>query len=337
MPNKLSSITIRDVARLADVSVATVSRYINKTAPVSTEVSNRIQQIMDDLQYVPHSVARSLATHKTNTLGLVLSNMHNDFFGPLLSGIEDVVSHNAKNLLVATYRPNLRKEIPPPIGPHNTDGLLVFADSLSDDHILNFYKIKFPLVLIHRTPPASLPIPCVTVENKAATRKLISHLIEVHGKRRILCLLGPIDQEDTRWREMGYKAALEEHHIPFDPALILPGEFENQVAYQTMRAFLAQEHPEFDAVFAGDDDAAVGVLEALREAGKRVPQDIAVVGFDDQRMSPFLQPPLTTVRAPTHEVGRTAAQQLINVLRGKPARRITLLPTELVVRHSCGC
>lgn len=337
MTQKFSSVTIRDVARQAGVSVATVSRYINQNAPVSPEVAERLDSVMAVLNYMPYAAARHLATRKTRVIGLLLTNMHDDFFGPLLSGIESVVSQHDYNLLVATHRIASNNDFQPPIGPHNTDGLLVFAASLKDEQLYQLHKKKFPVVLIHRTPPDDLPLPFVTVENKAATRAIIDHLIEVHGKRRIIFMRGPIHHEDSHWREMGYKASLKAHGIDYDPALVLAGEFESEVAQESLSACLSSKYPEFDAVFAGDDEAAIGVFAALQQAGRRVPEEIAVTGFDDQRMSSFLNPPLTTVRAPTEEVGRIAGQQLFNLLQGLPVDPVSLLPTEIIIRRSCGC
>lgn len=337
MTRHASSVTIREVARRANVSVATVSRFLNRNASVSPQVAQRIQEVMTELNYVPHAAARHLATRRTRTVGLLLTSIHHDFFAPLITGIEAVVDQNDYNLLVATVRREHPKRQAAPIGPHNTDGLLVFADSLDDEQIARFYQLNFPLVLIHRTAPQSAPYPCVTVENKAATRKSIEHLIEAHGRRRIVFMRGPKNHEDAYWREVGYKAALEAHGIPFDENLILQGDFEREAAYAAIARFLQGVHPDFDAVFAGADDAAIGVLTALNAAGLRVPEDVAVVGFDDLRLSPFLSPPLTTVRAPTEAVGRAAAEQLFRLINNQPAQAITLLPTEIVYRRSCGC
>jgi DNA-binding LacI/PurR family transcriptional regulator len=319
------------------VSVATISRFINQNAPVSVEVAERIQQVMLDLNYKPHAAARHLATRRTQTIGLVLHNMHTDFFAPLLSGIESVVSENQYNLLVATYKSPAIKNSQPPIGPHNTDGMLVFADSLSEEHLTQLCRNRFPLVLIHRTPPPNLKIPFVTVENKAATRNIIDHLIEDHGRRSIIFLRGPHEQEDSRWREQGYRESLEAHGIAVDRTLFIDGEFNGAVAYQNIKNLISRNHHHFNAIFTGDDDAAIGALTALSEAGMRVPEDVAVVGFDDSRLSPYLNPPLTTVRAPTEEVGRTAARLLFDQIKDQPAEPVTLLPTEIIFRRSCGC
>lgn len=337
MTRKSSSVTIRDVARHAAVSVATVSRFINRNAPVSQEVAERIQQVMLDLNYKPHTTARQLATRRTLTVGLVIHNMHTDFFAPLLSGIEAVVSENQYNLLVATYDYKTHHHRPLPIGPHNTDGLLSYSDCLNEEQLTDLGRQKFPVVLIHRTAPPHLRIPFVTVENKAATRKLISHLIQVHRRRSIIFMRGPSEQEDSYWREQGYRDALDEHGIPFQSDLILCGEFNRTAAYAAFKRFLARKHPPFDAIFTGDDDAAIGVFKALKEAGLRVPEDVSVVGFDDARLSSFLNPPLTTVRAPTHQVGSTAAALLFDLIQERPVETCTLLPTEIVLRRSCGC
>lgn len=333
-----TSVTIRDVAREADVSIATVSRYLNQNTPVSEELSNRIQEVMDRLDYVPHVTARHLALRKKDTIGLLLTNMHNNFFAALLAGIEVEVRQHGYNLLVATCRPYPNSHYNAPLGRHNSDGMLVFADSLNDEQIARLYDLQFPLVLIHRTPSAGLDIPFVTIENKGATRKLIEHLITVHGRRRIVLMRGQEGQEDSYWREVGYRDALDAHGIPFDDALALCGSFERDIARRALRSFIDEPpHPEFDAVFAGDDEAAVGVYDALKEAGLRVPEDVSVVGFDDSLMAPFLTPPLTTVRAPTEEVGRSAARQLFCLLNGSRPDPVTLHPTEIILRRSCGC
>ncbi|MBN1666959.1 MAG: LacI family DNA-binding transcriptional regulator [Anaerolineales bacterium] len=337
MTKRSSSVTIREVAKQARVSVATVSRFINQNAPVSDELSERIQQVMDKLNYVPHAAARQLATRKTRTIGVLLTNMNSDFFAPLFSGIENISRQNEYNMLVATYRPDLRKAYQPPIGPHNADGLLVFADSLDDDQLVQLCQRDFPMVLIHRTPPDGYDIPFVTIENKSAAYKLVEHLIVAHGKRRIVYMRGPENQEDSQWREIGYRAALEQYGLGYREELILWGEFERETAYAAMNEALMDRNLEFDAVFAGDDDSAIGVFRALDEVGLRVPEDIAVVGFDDLRLAAYLNPPLTTVRAPTEEVGRMAAQQLFSLLDGKSSETVTLLPTEIILRQSCGC
>jgi DNA-binding LacI/PurR family transcriptional regulator len=338
MSQPSSSITIRDVARKAGVSIATVSRYINHNVTVSPKVSERLQTVMTELKYVPHAAARHLASRKTRVIGLLLSTLKNDFFVPLLNGIESVVRIKGYNLIIATYHADLRNETPPPIGPHNTDGMLVFSDGLLDEELAHYVSIGFPIILVHHTPPPLINIPSVTVENIEITKKLIEHLIKVHGRKRILFMRGPLSQEDSNLREKGYRLALEENGIPFDNNFIIRGDFDRNIAYQALLEFLrAEKWLDFDAVFTGDDDAAVGVLRALRQYNFRIPEDVSVVGFDDLGFASFLNPPLTTVRAPTESVGKIATERLFGLLENQTIEGSMVLPTELIVRHSCGC
>jgi LacI family transcriptional regulator len=337
MTSKSSSITIRDVAKKAGVSVATVSRYINQNQPVARDTAARLERVLKELNYVPHATARNLATRKTRIIGLLLADIRADFYAPLLRGIDSVVQGFGYNLIVSSYHNENGENPPLPIGPHNTDGMLVFVDSLGNDAIVNLHRSHFPMVLIHRTTPDDVALPCVTVENKAASRKLIDHLIEDHQRRRIVFLRGPEQQEDSFWREQGYLESLQNHDIKVDTDLILNGDFDRQVARQTILNLFSRQADPCDAIFCGDDDAAIGVLEALHKLNRRIPEDVAVVGFDDQNISAYLDPPLTTVRAPTEEVGRKAAQDLFGLLLNEDVEQVTLLPTEIVLRKSCGC
>jgi DNA-binding LacI/PurR family transcriptional regulator len=173
-------------------------------------------------------------------------------------------------------------------------------------------------------------------ENKQGARLIVEHLIAAHGRRRIAFLAGPGGNEDSYWRERGYREALAAHGLPFDPALEAAGGFNDRQAFESVGDLL-KSNVAMDAIFAGDDESAMGALEALRAAGRRVPEQMAVVGFDDVPSSRHLTPPLTTVRAPIEQAGREAARQLISLIRTGHAEPKLLLPTELVIRQSCGC
>ena len=337
MTKRSHSITIRDVAKQAGVSVATVSRYINHTASISTEIAGRIQAVMAELSYAPLMSARNLATRTTGMVGLLSFTVEYGFFSPLVAGLEKALKEHGYHLLISTFQEDGSGETVLPIGPHNADGVVVFSNTLSEERLAEWYNAHFPIVLVHGTAPRDLPIPCVNVENKAASTQIVDHLIEVHGKKRIVFVRAPGRQEDSHQREMAYRAALKAHSIAFDPNLIIGGNYARSVARQAMEEFLANNPPMFDAVFAGDDDLAVSVMSALQSAGLKVPEDIAVVGFDDQRFAGLLVPPLTTVHAPTEEVGHMAGQQMLKLLNGQPADCMCVLPTEVVIRQSCGC
>jgi len=333
-----SNSTIKDVAKHAGVSIATVSRVMNKTAPVQDETAMRVLSAVEALQYHPKAAARILARQKTDTIGLLLPVISGDFFAEMLQGIERGVVEGGYDLLIhstfAGVKPNsVYKHV---LGEHNTDGLIIFSDSLDEEELHRLHDIGFPIVLLHRSSPAGLNIPCVTVENKNGARSMVEHLIMVHGRRRIVFLRGPHEHEDSKWRELGYKQALERHGIPFDPDLIEMGNFNRQDAQGAMQRLIGRG-VSFDAVFAGDDDSASGALAILLSVGFRVPQEIALAGFDNSPFAYFLNPPLTTINAHIQQAGYTAALQLVRLLQSGQADPITLLPTEIVIRRSCGC
>lgn len=330
--------TITDVASLAGVSIATVSRVINGTTPVSEATIRKVRQAIVALNFTPHFAARILASKKTNTIGLILPEISGFFFSPLLRGIEEGLRRTGYELLVhsAVFRHEQGDPVSIKLGEYNTDGLLVFTDSLDESEISRLYNIGFPMVLLHQTPPKAMDIPCVTIENKAGAKKLVDHLIEVHGYRKIALLTGPSTEEDSRWREMGYRESLSSHNIPFDLGLISLGAFDAEIAHASITHWL-NTGISFDALFAGDDEAATGAITALKHAGIQIPEEIAVVGFDDIYIAQYLSPPLTTIRAPTEQVGFEAARQLLRLIRQEPAEPLVLLPTELIIRRSCGC
>jgi len=329
--------TISDVAALAGVSIATVSRVINGSSQVAGQTAQRVQAAITELKYTPHAAARVLASRKTNTIGLLLPEISGAFFQPLLRGIEAGTQEAGFDLLIHTTGDTQSTAATRrPLGEHNTDGLLVFTDSLDHKELTRLHSIGFPVVLLHQAPPKSLMIPVVTIENQSGAQKIVEHLIVVHGCRRIVFLQGPEDHEDSVWREKGYRQALKDHGITFNPSLVLRGGFNPDESRQVLTRLLANGK-EFDAIFSGDDDSAIGVILALRQADWRVPEDVAVVGFDDSSFARTMDPPLTTVSAPTERVGREAVRQLVRIIHVEKVEPRLILPTELVIRQSCGC
>ena len=328
--------TIADVAERAGVSIATVSRVLYGTAPVDAETAERVRSAIAVLNYVPHAAARTLASRRTDTIGLLLPEITGAFFQPMLRGVEAGVGEAGFNLLIHTTQSHPENAPRRPLGEHNTDGLLVFTESLDARELTRLHSIGFPVVLLHQAPPDSLNIPVVTIENQSGAQKIVEHLIEVHNCRRIIFLQGPKGHEDTTWREKGYRLALEASNISFDPALIVRGNFDRNVALASVEKLLA-DGVSFDAIFTGDDESAIGVLLALRQSGRRVPEDVAIVGFDDSLFANTLLPPLTTVRAPTEQVGIQAVRQLVRVIQGEEVESRLVLSTELTIRQSCGC
>lgn len=330
-----STVTIEDVAAHAGVSAMTVSRFLNHTGPVSGKTAEKVHSAILKLNYIPHQGARSLAAQKTNTVGLILPEMNDIFFFQLIRGIQQTAALNHYDLLLYSAANSEEMDVLKlPLGRHNTDGLLIFTNSLNHTALERLHAVRFPLVLLLHTPPATLNIPSVVFENKDGAVKMVTHLVQC-GYRQILFLAGAPENEDSYWREKGYREALTAHQIPIDLDLRAVAGFDEQTAFDVVSRRLANGQM-FDAIFAADDVSARGAIRAVQTAGKRVPDDIAVVGFDDALLSQYIDPPLTTVRAPIEEAGRVAATQLLRLIRKETADSLTLLPTELVIRRSCG-
>jgi DNA-binding LacI/PurR family transcriptional regulator len=331
-----SRATIHDVAAAAAVSVATVSRVLNGTANVMPETVARVREAMDMLDFVPSSVARNLSLQRTNTLGLLFPEISGPFFAQSLRGIESVARAAGYNLLIYSMsgHADASAVASVPLCAQNTDGLLIMSGAVADELVRKLHALRVPLVLVYRSLPG-LPLPAVTIENRDGARRLVEHLIGL-GHRRIAHIHGPRQNEDSLWRARGYYEALAAHGLAPDPALIAHGSFSEETGASAASELLARGTP-FTALFAADDETAIGAMAALSAAGLRVPQDVAVVGFDDIATARYVQPPLTTVRAPTEQVGREAVRLLLAAIAGEPApAQPVLLPVELVIRQSCG-
>jgi len=329
--------TIEDVAKAAGVSTATVSRVMNRSGKVSQRALKRVEAAMTALKYVPSATAQGLARHKTNTIGVVLPSFGTPFLQTLLQGIsQGAYNHGLSILLYAHHAPTLfQTGIALPVGEHNTDGMVIFSNSADDHLLLYLYERQFPTILLYQYAPTGAPLPSILIDNYQGAYDAVTHLLTHCGRRRIAFLRGPAGNDDSAEREAGYGAALRAHGYPSDPTLIGVGNFSTPRSEATVGAWLAAGH-HFDAIFAGDDNAAVGAINALQAAGRHVPDDVAVVGFNDDPLEQLAIPPLTTVRAPTIRVGYTAIHQLVQRFQGHSLAPVTKLPTELVIRHSCG-
>ncbi|MBK8432838.1 MAG: LacI family DNA-binding transcriptional regulator [Chloroflexi bacterium] len=329
--------TIEDVARYANVSTATVSRLLNGTSAVAEETASRIYEAIEQLHYVAHAAARGLASQKHHTIGVIVPDTSSYFVASLLRGITEALLDSQYDTLifVTPTQVSIQSGRPLPLGEHNTDGLIVFNQLVSDDTLRLLERRGLPLVLLFREPPDESHIPCINFENYQAAYELTEHLIVNCGRRRIAFLRGLANFPDSQWRENGYRQAQLDHGITPDESLIAVGGFRVQLAEQVVQEWMA-EGREMDAIFAADDNMAMGAIKALRQAGKSVPDDIAVVGFNDDLPSRYLSPALTTVYAPAEEVGRSAANTLLALMDGQPIHEAIVLPTHLIIRQSCG-
>ena len=336
--NKRKPATIRDVASLAGVSISMVSRVINKSAPVADEKAQKIRQAIENLNYRPKAAARKLASRRTENVGLLLPIINAEYFASILKGAEKGLIESGFGLLIHSTWLEIKHDMPfkNVLAEHNTDGLIVLSNSIDEKELTRLHEINFPVVLLHQRSPHDLIIPSVILENEKGAYHITQHLITVHNRKRIVFLRGLSGHEDSHWREVGYRKALADYDIPFDPSLIGVGNFFSLDSKKAIEKMIRNKIG-FDAVFAADDGSASGVLMALREANIRVPKAVSVVGFDNSSLAIHMVPPLTTVDAQIERAAYLAAKKMGELIKTGYAEPETMLPTKMIIRNSCGC
>jgi LacI family transcriptional regulator len=327
--------TIRDVAREAGVSVATVSRVLNDSGPVRDATRARITEVARRLRYIPNSAARSLSTRQTHTVGVLLPDLHGEFFSEVIRGIDQVVQLQGWHLLVSSsHNERAAIEAALRVMRGRVDGLLVMSPDL-DAHALSAnLPERLPVVLLN-CEVEDAPYDSINIDNYAGAYAMMAHLLGL-GHRRVALLSGPERNHDARERLRGSQAALAAAGVPCPEELVLAGDFSEASGHAAaLRLLQSGERP--TALFAANDSMAIGAMSALREVGVVVPTDMSVAGFDDIPIARYVSPPLTTVRVSIPSLGARATERLFEVLRhgGGQQRVQELLSTELVVRGSC--
>ena len=329
------SSTIRDVARRAGVSIATVSRVLNKSASVSDVKRQRVEAAALELGYTPNPAARSLLGQSTGGIGVLLPYVAGDFFSEFLQGIDRATQEHRRFLMISSSHRNPNEFRAALSGlDKRVDGLLVMSTELAYDDLRDELLENVPVVFVN-TRVDSPECDVINFDNEAGGRAAATHLIEV-GHRRIAVVKGPEEAHDSQARFQGYRSALKAHGIPYDEALVFPGDYTHQAGFDAVSRLLAlPERP--TALFAFNDYSALGALRAANEAGLAVPDDLALVGFDDIPLARFTSPPLTSVRVPLRELGERAIHRLIARINGEdgPPEQV-MLPVEVVPRASTG-
>lgn len=328
------AVTIKEVARQAGVSVATVSRVVNEKGPVREDTRRRIRGVVERLRYAPHGAARSLITRKTHTLGVLLPDLFGEFFSELIRGIDRAARRRGYHLLVSgshgdrTETQTMLRAI-----RGRVDGLIALSPDLDARAFEENLPAGFPVVLLNGDVSKSR-CDSIRVDNYGGALAMMRHLIRL-GHRRVAFVTGPAGNHDAAERLRGYRDALGRQAGP--RALEFPGDFREEAGYRAAPRILGAR-PRPTAVFAANDAMAIGLLCAFRERHVRVPEDMALAGFDDIPIARFITPSLTTVRFPIAELGSFATARLLHSLNGggEPRRREEVLPTTLVVRSSCG-
>jgi len=329
--------TIKQVAARAGVSIKTVSRVINGSVYVSEAARRRVARAIAQLNYRPNALARGLVTGRSRSIGLVIADIANPFFPPMVRAIEDAAAARGYNVILCDTDEDADRErgAISVLLERKVDGLILSASRVPEAFLRQLAVDRVPLVVVNRVVRHPR-IAAVLVDSVAGGRLATEHLLAM-GHRRIAYLAGPCASFSNRSRLRGYRQALARAGLPFDPDLVAGGATSLAAGREAMRVLLGLDRPP-TAVFAFDDLMALGALEELRRRGLRVPGDVAIVGFDDIDLAAFVDPPLTTVAQPKVEMGRLAATRLLDMVEGKSsaARRIVTLAPQLVVRHSCG-
>ena len=327
--------TIKDVATAAGVSVATISRVLSKPEVVKPETREHVLRVIKEMNYQPNGLARQLRTQTTKAVIVIVPVIDNSFFQGIISGIGTEAERYGYQMLIADLnsQPSLENYYFEAIRQRQVDGIISLSANMTQK-LETLITEKYPLVMAAQSVSEDR-IPSVTIDNIAATRALMTHLIRL-GHRKIAHITVSPMQVPYLDRLNAYIDILQEYDIPVEDELICYGSPTIQGGYDQMLSLLSREKS-FTAVFAAGDTMAFGAMKALRDHGIRVPQDCAVVGFDDIDLSSFCEPALTTIRQPKKMIGKLAFQKLLSLMKNETvAGGQEILPYELVIRESCG-
>ncbi|QEK10987.1 LacI family transcriptional regulator [Crassaminicella thermophila] len=329
-------VTIKDIARIAGVSTATVSKVMNrKDEHISQATREKILKIMQEYNYIPNTAARSLVTKKTKTIGLVIPDIRNPFFPELARGAEDKAHEEGYNIMFCNTDDDAEKEekYVSMLIEKMVDGIIFTASSKRSSGFNYLKNNRVPIILVDRDIDLKGVKGKITVDNCKGAYDGVKHLLQC-GYKKVIFLSGPLTSHPSIERLKGYKKALEEFHVPYQEEYIFEGTYQRGWGYEVIKRLLEKEI-DFDALFCGNDLIAIEAIKALKQAGIKVPQEVGIVGFDDIYIAPLINPELTTIRQPSYEMGYKAVDMLIKLLekKGKSQEKV-ILNTELIIRKS---
>ncbi|QOX65837.1 LacI family transcriptional regulator [Anoxybacterium hadale] len=334
-------VTIKEIAKEAEVSTATVSMILNnKDKNISEATRNRVLEIAKKRNYIPNTMARSLVTRHTRTIGLIMPDIVNPFFPEIARGAEDRASKSRYSIIYCNTDDNLIREdsYVDILTEKMVDGIIFTHSADRKGSTERLKRCQVPIILIDRDYDLPNVIGKVLVDNTKASQMAVNYLLS-KGYRKIAYIAGSMNTQTAQDRLEGYKKALEESNLECSQRYIKIGEYKSQWGSDATKEFLREGIP-FDAIFGGNDLIAIGAMKALKEAGLKVPDDIGVMGFDDIYMSSIVEPSLTTIKQPNYEMGYKAAELLINSIEGHGEQREAhdaekaILGTELTIRES---
>lgn len=326
---------IRDIAKLAGVSVTTVSKVINNQPYVSLKTKERVLQVIRDEQFVPNHTARGLVKGRSKTLGMfITTSLSHPFFSNVIVGFEDALKSTGYDLLyLAKFDWSTEYSLVQHCLSRNLEGVIIFG---FQRHELNFDEIiqsEIPTIFIDMDL-IGRRAGFVTSDNIESMKNAVKHLHEL-SHRKIAFIAGQLDSYVGKLRFEGYRQAVQELRLPYLPAYISMGDFTKESGYKAMKGFLELHEPP-TAIVCSSDMSAVGVMEAAAEAGLSIPHDISIIGFDDIEMSRHTNPPLTTIRQDFHTIGNQSIH-LLNDMINSPSfpPPALIVPTQLIIRKSC--
>ena len=335
------SVTLKDIARKVGYSVTTVSRALNDYDDVNEETKQLIKRVAQEMGYHPHVIAQSLQRRRTNTVGFIVPAtkryLSDPYFLELIAGIGDGAASCDFDLLVSTCKPMCPKErlvYERMVQGHRVDGIVVARTRCNDERIAYLMSEGFPLIAFGRIA-SELDFPYLDVDGEEGVYEAVKYLIGL-GHRRIGFIAPSMYLMFAEHRLAGYKRALQDNGLEFDPVLVVEGNLTQSGGYQRMEQLLDLEEPP-TAVVTGNDLMAFGAMEAAQKRGLVVGLDIAVIGFDDVPLAAYFHPTLTTIRQPIYDIGKMLSQTLIKIINGEElAQRQIILQPELVIRESSG-
>lgn len=333
------TVGIKEVARKANVSIATVSRVLNGSDSVTEETKQRVMAVVGQLNYMPHAIGRALVTRKTNLLGVILPDVHSEFFSELIRGIDQAARERSYHIIVSSTHSD-KKEIESMLavmqGGH-VDGMIVMSPHISADGVLKRLAPRSKLVFINSYTNGNGFV-SVSIDNFNGAFQMIRHLVVAHGHKRIAIVKGEESNFDARERFNGYVEALKKYGLRRVPELEITGNFTEESGYDGMMKILKLKTKP-SALFCANDSMALGALSAMHEKDIIVPGEIALAGFDDVPSARYVLPALTSVHVPIYEMGTIAVQHLLNGVKAmdgiKGIKKV--LTTSIVIRESCGC
>jgi LacI family transcriptional regulator len=328
------NVTIYDVAREANVSMATVSRVVNGNPNVKPSTRKKVLEAIERLGYRPNAVARGLASKKTTTVGVIIPDISNIFFAELARGIEDIATMYKYNIILSNSDQNKEKELHllnTMLGKQ-VDGILFMGGHISEEHVAEFKKSDVPIVLAATIEENNI-IPSVNIDYKQAAYDAVVSLIE-RGNKRIAYVTGPADDPINSKKLAGYRRALEENGLSYDESLVIEGDYSYDSGIEAYEKITElDEQP--TAVFVGTDEMALGVIHSAQDHGVKIPEQIEVVGFDNTRLATMVRPRLTTVVQPMYDIGAVAMRLLTKYMNKENVENhIVVLPHRIEYRQS---